>query len=110
MLDSSEKQQQLSNKLNRVVLTIGLLSVVAAILGINVEGYTLHSDGIPWWHAVGFLALGGVIALVIQLRWQRARPARHHGAGAQDDKSPVETGLPSRLMAKVRRAFRDNEN
>lgn len=110
MLDSSEKQQQLSNKLNRVVLTIGLLSVVAAILGINVEGYTLHSDGIPWWHAVGFLALGGVIALVIQLRWQRARPARHHGAGAQDDKSPVETGLPSRLMAKVRRAFRDKKN
>ena len=110
MLDSNEEQQQLANKLNRVVLTIGLLSVVAAILGINLEGYTVRSDGIPWWHAACFLFLGGVIAWVIQSRWQRARRARHHEAGAQHDKSPVVTGFPRRLMAKVRRTFGDNKN
>jgi len=85
LLESNEKQQQSSRDLEQFVSTwtlrLGLIAIVAAILGINLRGYTVQADGIPWWHAVLFVLLGVAASVLIQ-RERNRRKGRREGRAA----------------------------
>jgi hypothetical protein len=97
-----ESNENLEKFVTTWTLRLGLLAVVAAILGINLNGYTARTDGIPWWHAALYLALGAAVSVVIQwnLNWRKRRSEARTAT-----KSPKWTAtLVNRLKTLVGKA------
>jgi cytochrome bd-type quinol oxidase subunit 2 len=94
LLESNERQQQSSRDLEQFVSTwtlrLGLIAIVAAILGINLRGYTVQADGIPWWHAVLFVFLGVAASVLIQWERNRRKGLREGRAAASVKRSKAQ--------------------